>query len=89
MPTIEQIMNYLSYLGTGLMLLGLFCYIYTFCTPIREWTLIRQGNGAAACSMGGAVLGFSLTLAACFASHASLPAATFWSLCAMVIQLLA
>jgi putative membrane protein len=35
----------------------LFAAIYTAITPYREITLIRDGNTAAAISLGGAILG--------------------------------
>lgn len=89
MPPLEHAINYLSYLGVSLVLLSAFYVLYTVITPIRELTLIRRGNIAAALSLSGALIGFSLTLAAAFASHAALPTAALWSLAAMVVQLLA
>ncbi len=53
---------YLIYIVTGFGLLVLFLLVYTRVTPHREFRLIREGNVAAALSLGGAVLGFSLTL---------------------------
>ncbi|AVK72173.1 DUF350 domain-containing protein [Cupriavidus necator] len=53
---------YLIYIVTSFAMLGLFMLVYTQVTPHREFQLIREGNVAAALSLGGAVLGFSLTL---------------------------
>ena len=63
---------FLSYFATAIGLLALFLAVYVFITPYREITLIREGNAAAAASLGGAVLGSccrwpapSLTVSAC------------------------
>ena len=54
---------YLSYLGSGIALLIFFSMLYAKVTPQDEIALIREGCTAAALSFGGALIGFSLTLA--------------------------
>lgn len=78
---------YAAYLSAGLAMLWLFTVIYTRVTHFDEWALIRQGNAAAALSLAGAMLGFSLTLALSIATHASWLAFAGWALVAMAVQL--
>jgi putative membrane protein len=66
-----------------------FVAIYTAITPYREITLIREGNVAAAISLGGAVLGYTLPLAQSVAQSGSLADMLLWSVVALVAQLLA
>lgn len=53
---------YLAFLGATLALLVAALTIYVMLTPYREITLIRQGNRAAACSLGGTAIGMSIVL---------------------------
>lgn len=53
---------YLAFLGATLALLVVALAIYVMLTPYREITLIRQGNRAAACSLGGTALGMAIVL---------------------------
>ena len=55
--------NYVLHLFTGLLMVGGFAAIYMWVTPFHELALIRQGMVAPALSLGGAVIGFSLTVA--------------------------
>ena len=54
---------HLLYFALSIVLIAVFIAIYTAITPYREVALIRAGNTAAAVSLGGALLGFSLPLA--------------------------
>ncbi|HOB62018.1 MAG TPA: DUF350 domain-containing protein [Candidatus Competibacteraceae bacterium] len=79
---------FLSYFATAIGLLLLFLAAYVFITPYREIALIREGNTAAAASLGGALLGFVLPLASAIAHSVSLIDMAIWGLIALVIQLL-
>ena len=79
---------FLSYFATAIGLLTLFLTVYVFITPYREIALIREGNAAAAASLGGAVLGFVLPLASAIAHSVSLLDMAVWGLIALLIQLL-
>lgn len=79
---------FLSYFATAIGLLALFLAVYVFITPYREITLIREGNAAAAASLGGAVLGFVLPLASAITHSVSLPDMAVWGLIALVVQVL-
>ena len=67
----------------------LFVVIYIWITPYREFALIRQGNVAAAISLGGALLGFSLPLAKAVAQSANVLDMLIWAGVALVAQLMA
>ena len=83
------ILNYLIHLILAAALLIAFCIIYTRVTPYDEVLLIRQGNQAAALSLGGAILGFSATIASSLMHTADYQQFFAWAFGAMVVQLLA
>lgn len=78
---------FLSYWLCSLGLLGGFTLVYLYWTPYKELALIRDGNVAAACSLGGAILGFVAALAFVVANSAQLHELLFWGASAAVIQL--
>lgn len=79
---------FLSYFAAAIGLLALFLLAYIFITPYREIALIRQGNPAAAASLGGAILGFVLPLASAITHSIGLLDMAVWGLVALVVQLL-
>ena len=83
------ILNYLIHLLLAAALLIAFFIIYTRVTPYKEVLLIRQGNQAAALSLGGALLGFSATIASSLMHTADYQQFFAWAFGAMVVQLLA
>ena len=83
------ILNYLIHLLLAAGLLIVFFIIYTRVTPYNEVLLIRQGNQAAALSLGGALLGFSATIASSLMHTADYQHFFAWAFGAMVVQLLA
>ena len=66
-----------------------FKLIYQWVTPYHEATLIREGNTAAAISLGGALIGYVLPLASALSHTVSLPEFAAWALLAGVIQIVA
>jgi putative membrane protein len=70
------------------LLLFVFFLIYTWVMPFKEITLIRQGNVAAALTLGGALIGFSMTVASGLVHTDALGSFVGWSAAAAVIQLL-
>ena len=84
-----DILNYLIHLLLAAALLIVFFIIYTRVTPYDEVRLIRQGNQAAALSLGGAMLGFSATVASSLMHTADYQQFFAWAFGAMVVQLLA
>jgi len=80
--------DFALYFLCAVVLLALFLAIYTRLTPQHEWTLIRQGNNAAALSLGGALLGFVLPLGSVIVGSLSLLDMLVWGLVALVVQVL-
>ena len=77
---------FLLYFSLAMALLGLFIAVYVAVTPYKELTLIREGNAAAAISLGGAVVGFVLPLARAVAQSVSALDLVVWGLVALVVQ---
>ena len=80
--------DFLIYLAASLALLAAFIAIYVSITPYRELTLIRDGNVAAAASLSGSVLGFSIPLAYAVAQSVNLAEMAMWGVVALAVQLL-
>jgi putative membrane protein len=80
--------NYALHLVAAGLLLFVFFLVYTWATPFDELTLIRQGNVAAAVSLGGALIGFSMTVASGLVHTDALKSFVGWSAAAAAIQLL-
>jgi putative membrane protein len=80
---------HMLYFLVSIVLVIVFIAIYTAITPYREITLIRHGNTAAAISLGGAVIGYSVPLAYAVAQSGSIVDMLTWSLVALVAQLVA
>jgi putative membrane protein len=78
-----------AYFGLALLLLLVFIAIYVRITPHPEIRLIREGNAAAAASLGGALIGFALPLASAVENSVSLFDMLLWAAIALVVQLLA
>lgn len=83
------ILNYLLHLVLAAVLLIVFFVVYTKVTPFDEILLIRQGNHAAALSLGGALLGFSATIASSLVHTADYQQFFAWAFGAMLVQVLA
>jgi putative membrane protein len=79
--------SFAGYFATAVVLLIIFVQIYSRVTPYREFRLIGGGNSAAACSMGGAILGFAVPLASVIAHSAGLLDMVIWGIIALFIQL--
>ena len=77
---------FLLYFSLAMALLGLFIAVYVAVTPYKELTLIREGNAAAAISLGGAVVGFVLPLARAVTQSVSALDLVVWGLVALVVQ---
>lgn len=80
---------FIIHLVAGLVLVAVFLMIYLRITPYREIQLIREGNIAAAISLSGAMIGFTIPLAKSAAQSGSLLDMMMWGGIALVVQLLA
>lgn len=89
MDSLAGLPAFALYFGLAIALLAGFVAIYIRMTPYREVALIREGNSAAAASLGGALIGFALPLASAIANSVSLVDMLIWSVVALAVQLLA
>jgi putative membrane protein len=62
--------------------------LYILMTPHREISLIREGNAAAALSLGGVMVGLSIPLAVSLHASTSLIEIGIWGASTVVVQLL-
>jgi putative membrane protein len=76
-------------LAAACVALVLFIAIYVMVTPYKEFTLIREGNSAAAISLGGAIIGYTLPLAKSVAQSESMNDLMLWAGVALIAQLIA
>ncbi len=83
---LAAVIGYATHLIVAAILLGVFMAIYLKVTPFDEIALIHAGKGAAALSLGGALVGFSLTLAAAIVYNATLLQVVIWAVVAMIVQ---
>ena len=84
---INAITAFAEYLGTSIVLLLLFVYIYARATPYKEFALIAHDNIAVAITFAGAVIGFTFPmLAAIFYTH-SLIEMIVWAAITCLVQL--
>jgi putative membrane protein len=86
--SMPAILNYLLHLFTAVALVLAFFVVYTRVTPYDEVLLIRQGNHAAALSLGGSLLGFSATIASSLMHTMDYYQFAGWAFGALVVQLL-
>ena len=84
---LPALLAYLSYVGSGALLLALFTLLYCRVTPLDEMQLIRQHNQAAALSFGGALVGFSLTLASSAWHINTVEKFLLWGVLALLVQI--
>lgn len=87
-PVINALPAFASFFATAIGLLGGFLALYILVTPYREVALIRDGNTAAALSLGGALIGFALPIAVSVAVSHNLYTMIGWGVVAGVVQLL-
>ena len=80
---------FLSHFGAAIVLFFAFIAIYVRITPYKEIHLIREGNCAAAASLSGAVLGYSITLASSIVHSVDILDMLCWGVIGLIIQLLA
>lgn len=80
---------FISHFISSIILLLLFVTIYIRITPYKEITLIRSGNMAAAASLSGSMLGYSIALASAIANSVNLQDMLIWGCIALLVQLFA
>lgn len=83
------VIAHLMYFGVAIAAVLVFVAIYVAVTPHREFRLIRQGNTAAAISLGGALLGYTIPLAKAVSQSEGIEDMLVWAGVALVAQLIA
>lgn len=79
--------KFVTFLALSVGVAMLFVAVYVRVTPYRELELTRQGNMAAALSLGGSFLGFCLPLAVTIAYSTNIVDFLLWALVALVVQI--
>lgn len=87
MISLQGLGSFLAYLAAALVAETAFILLYMVVTPHHEGALIRAGNTAAAVSLGGAVVGFTLPLASAIVNSATLLDMAVWSAVGLIVQL--
>ncbi|UPG85703.1 DUF350 domain-containing protein [Luteibacter aegosomatis] len=87
-PDLFTLPAFVAYLGLGILYFVAFVVTYIWITPQREMALIREGNLAAAISLGGAMIGFVQPLASAIAHSVNLVDLALWGAVAWAVQLL-
>jgi putative membrane protein len=78
----------LLHAGVTLLILILGTAVYAMLTPHKEITLIRDGNSAAAISLGGVMVGLSIPLAVSLRASTSVVEILIWGIATIAVQLL-
>jgi putative membrane protein len=80
---------FLLYLVAAFALVAIFIVLYSLLTPQREIALVREGNAAAAISLGGAILGFAIPLSKSISQSRDMVDMVVWAIIALAVQLAA
>ncbi|MDP3175088.1 DUF350 domain-containing protein [Phenylobacterium sp.] len=70
------------------LILFLAVTLYVLLTPHREIRLIREGNAAAAVSLGGVLVGLAIPLAVSLTASTSVVEIGVWGVSTVIVQLL-
>ena len=84
---IQGAVAFLIAFALGCLFLVVFKYVYQAVTPYDEGRLIREGNVAAAVTLGGAMIGFALPVASALQQTTGWLEFAAWALLAGVIQI--
>ena len=78
----------LLHASVTLVMLILGTALYAMLTPHKEITLIREGNSAAALSLGGVMVGLAIPLAISLTASTSVIEIMIWGAATIAVQLL-
>jgi putative membrane protein len=79
---------FLLHAGVTVAILFAAAALYILLTPHKEITLIREGNSAAAVSLGGVLIGLAIPLAASLKASTNVIEIGLWGAVTVVVQLL-
>lgn len=77
---------FLAYLGTGIVFVAIFTFVYTRITAHRELQLIKDNVPAAAVAFLGSLAGFCLPVASAMAHSVSLADCVVWATIGLIVQ---
>ena len=80
---------FLLHLGAALAVWLVALWVYLRLTPHDEMALIRDGNAAAAISLGGAALGLAIPLALCLQASINVWDIVLWGGVTLIVQIVA
>ena len=78
----------LLHAGVTLLILVIGATVYALLTPHKEIALIREGNAAAALSLGGVMVGLAIPLAVSLSASTSIVEIAVWGAATVAVQLL-
>jgi putative membrane protein len=79
---------FLAHAGVTTLILLAAAAVYVLLTPHKEIALIREGNTAAAVSLGGVLIGLAIPLAASLRASTNVIEIALWGAVTVVLQLL-
>ncbi|RAK67329.1 DUF350 domain-containing protein [Phenylobacterium kunshanense] len=79
---------FLAHASVTVLILFAAAAVYVLLTPHKEITLIREGNTAAAVSLGGVLLGLAIPLSASLRASTNVIEIALWGGVTVVVQLL-
>jgi len=80
--------DFLLYFGLSIAFVAIFAVLYVRVTPYSEIQLIREGNAAAAVSLSGTLVGYTLPLASAVIHSVNPWDMMLWASIALVVQIL-
>lgn len=80
--------NFLSYVGTGFVLLIIGLILFELTTKVKEWKLISERNETAAYVLGGKTFGLALVLGSSIANSINLNDMMLWGSIGIVTQII-
>lgn len=88
LASIAGLPEFLSFFLLAVVLVLVFCRLYTWVTPHDELALIKDNNVAAAVAFAGALIGFALPLSSAITHSLSLTDCAIWGAIALIVQVL-
>lgn len=79
---------FLAHAGVTVLILLVAAAVYVLLTPHKEIALIRDGNTAAAVSLGGVLIGLAIPLSASLRASTNVIEIGLWGVVTVVVQLL-
>lgn len=86
--SVSSFLSFLSYIGTGLILIFLGIVAFAFTTKFSEWQLIKEGNVAVAYKLWGKVIGLGVTIYTVWGNSVNLLDAFIWGLVGILAQII-